>query len=63
MSQPNRNQSLLSQRAAIILLLGALAAIGATVLTILAGGSMASGLLAGGGAFGVAVLFFNTIIS
>jgi hypothetical protein len=40
-----------------------LGALVAAVLTVLAGGAMASGLLAGGGAFGAAVLFFNTIIS
>jgi hypothetical protein len=54
---------LLGQRAAIILLLGVLTALGAGVLTVLAGGATASAVLAGGAAFAGAVLFFNTIIN
>ncbi|MEU5609726.1 hypothetical protein AB0H03_13505 [Streptomyces sparsogenes] len=56
-------QPLLSLRAAIILLLGVLTALGAGALTVLAGGTIASGVLAGGAAFAAAVLFFHTIIA
>ncbi|MFE9413893.1 hypothetical protein ACFYN0_34685 [Streptomyces sp. NPDC006704] len=59
----NSNSSLLSQRAAVVPLLGVLAAVAATALTVLAGGALASGLLAGGGAFAVGVVFFNMIIA
>lgn len=61
MSEPGG--PLISQRAAIVLLLGALTALGAGVLTVLAGGALASGVLAGGAAFAASVLFFNAIIS
>lgn len=54
---------LLSQRAAVILLLGVLTAATAAALTVLADGALASGLLTGGGAFAAGVLFFNTIIA
>jgi hypothetical protein len=54
---------LLDQRTVIILLLGVLTAVGAGVLTVLAGGAVASGILTGGGAFAAAVLFFNAIIT
>ncbi|MGW4028644.1 hypothetical protein ACWEFL_04865 [Streptomyces sp. NPDC004838] len=60
MYQPN--EPLLGQRAAIILLLGVLAALGAAVLTIAADGAPAGAALAAGTAFAGAVLFFNTII-
>ncbi|MCZ4120217.1 hypothetical protein [Streptomyces sp. H39-S7] len=63
MSQPNPEPSLLSQRAAVVFLLGVLAAVAAAVLTVLAGGALADGLLAGGGAFVAGVLFFHTIIA
>ncbi|MFF4978252.1 hypothetical protein [Streptomyces sp. NPDC001083] len=56
-------QPLLGLRTAIILLLGVLTTLGAGVLTVLAGGSAASGVLAGGAAFAAAVLFFHTIIA
>lgn len=62
-SQPNPQPPLLSQRAAVILLLGVLTAAAATGLTVWAGGTPAAGLLAGGGAFAGGVLFFNAIIS
>jgi hypothetical protein len=56
-------QPLLGQRTAIILLLGVLTALGAGVLTVLAGGTIAGGVLTGGAAFAAAVLFFHTIIA
>ncbi|MEU3512215.1 hypothetical protein ABZ733_30885 [Streptomyces longwoodensis] len=56
-------QPLVGQRTAIILLLGVLTAVGAGVLTVLAGGTIASGILAAGVAFAGAVLFFHTIIA
>lgn len=62
MNNPNP-RPLLTLRTAIILLLGILTALGAGALTVLAGGAIASGILAGGGAFAAAVLFFHTIIA
>ncbi|GGR54669.1 hypothetical protein [Streptomyces griseomycini] len=56
-------QPLLGLRTAIILLLGVLTALSAGTLTVLAGGAVASGILAGGTAFAAAVLFFHTIIA
>ncbi|WP_330343389.1 hypothetical protein OHA09_36070 [Streptomyces longwoodensis] len=56
-------QPLLSLRTAVILLLGVLTALGAGVLTVLADGSVASGILAGAAAFAAAVLFFHTILA
>ncbi|MEV5427568.1 hypothetical protein AB0K85_33130 [Streptomyces cellulosae] len=61
-SDPNP-RPLLSLRTTIILLLGLLTALGAGALTVLAGGAIASGILASGGAFAAAVLFFHTIIA
>ncbi|MER7196693.1 hypothetical protein CG723_40975 [Streptomyces sp. CB01635] len=60
----NQNpQPLLGLRTALVLLLGCLVALGAGVLTMLAGGHVASAALAGGAAFGAGVLFFHTIIA
>ncbi|MFD8779219.1 hypothetical protein [Streptomyces sp. NPDC059916] len=60
----NRNQQpLLGLRSALILLLGSLVAVAAGVLTVLAGGAIASAVLAAGAAFGAGVLFFHTIIA
>ncbi|MFI0777317.1 hypothetical protein [Streptomyces sp. NPDC021212] len=56
-------QPLLSLRTAIILLLGVLTGLGAGILTVLAGGAVASGGLACGAAFAAALLFFHTIIA
>lgn len=53
---------LLSQRAAIVFVLGTLAGLSAGVLTAFNGGSPAAALLAGGAAGAGAVLFFYTII-
>lgn len=53
---------LLTQRAAIILLLGILTALGAGILTALTGATTASAVLTGSGAFAAAVTFFNTLI-
>ena len=47
----------------MILLLGVLTGLGAGVLTVLTGASPAGAVLAGGGAFAAAVLFFHTIIA
>ncbi len=54
--------ALLSQRAAVIFLLGALTALGAGVLTCVNGGTLASAALVGGAAFGAGVTFFHTVI-
>ena len=60
----NQNpQPLLGLRAAIILLLGVLTGLGAAILTVLTGASLAGAVLTGGGAFAAAVLFFHTIIA
>ncbi|MEU8685436.1 hypothetical protein [Streptomyces sp. NPDC048611] len=58
----DNRSTLLSQRAAVIFLLGALTAIGAGVLTLLNGGTPASATLVGGASFGAAVTFFHTVI-
>ncbi|MEV7216693.1 hypothetical protein AB0O31_26820 [Kitasatospora cineracea] len=58
----NNQGPLLGQRAAVIFLLGALVGLGAGVCTVLAGGSPAGGVLAGGAAFGASVMFFHAII-
>ncbi|UYB38256.1 dihydrofolate reductase family protein [Streptomyces sp. Je 1-4] len=58
----DNRSTLLSQRAAVIFLLGALTAIGAGVLTFFNGGTPASSTLVGGAAFGAAVTFFHTVI-
>ncbi|WP_406490310.1 hypothetical protein OHB06_52250 [Streptomyces sp. NBC_01604] len=58
----NDRDPLLDQRAALILLFGALSAIGAGALTVLNGGALAGAGLAGGGAFAAAVYFFHKII-
>lgn len=54
---------MLGLRTAIILLLDVLTALGAGILTVLAGAAVASGILTGGAAFAAAVLFFHTIIA
>lgn len=59
---PQPHGPLLGLRAAIILLLGALVALGAGVLTVMAGGTRPQAVLAGGAAFAGAVLFFNSLI-
>jgi hypothetical protein len=53
---------LLSQRAALILLLGVLVSIGAGVLTAWGGSSPQTAVLAGGTAFPVTVGFFHSVI-
>ncbi|MEV6314433.1 hypothetical protein [Streptomyces sp. NPDC051776] len=53
---------LLGLRAAIVFLLGLLAGVGAGVLTVLAGGGLASATLTGAAAAGAGVLFFHSII-
>ncbi|WP_251095990.1 hypothetical protein [Streptomyces sp. Caat 7-52] len=55
--------ALLGLRSAIILVLGVLVGTGAGVLTYLAERNAAAAILAGGAAFGGAVLFFHTIIA
>ncbi|MBL1103905.1 hypothetical protein JK361_04675 [Streptomyces sp. 5-8] len=55
--------ALLGLRSAIILMLGVLVGTGAGVLTYLAERNAAAAILAGGAAFGGAVLFFHTIIA
>lgn len=59
----SKQSPLLSQRSALILLLGVLAAGAAGVLTVLGGGSPEAGVLAGGAAFAAGVMFFQSIIS
>ncbi|MCC9711821.1 hypothetical protein E4N62_45395 [Streptomyces sp. MNU76] len=58
----NDRDPLLDQRAALILLFGALTGIGAGALTVLNGGTLAGAGLAGGGAFAAAVYFFHRLI-
>lgn len=58
----NDRGPLLDQRAAFILLLGVLTAIGAGALTVLNDGTLAGAALFGGGAFAGAVYFFDKII-
>ncbi|GAU70427.1 hypothetical protein ACFY12_11585 [Streptomyces sp. NPDC001339] len=58
----NDKAALLSQRAAVILLLGVLTALGAGVLTWCNGGTLASAALVGGAAFGAGVTFFHSVI-
>lgn len=59
---PDNRPYLLSVRASIILALSVLVGVGATALTIAAGGGWAAGLLAGGSAAGAAITLFNQII-
>lgn len=59
---PGREGPLISQRAAIVFLLAALAGIGATVLAVLAGNVWPVAVSVGGGVVAPAVLFFNQII-
>jgi len=59
----NSDQSLLSLRTALILLLGVLTGTGAGLLTAASGGVVADGFLTGGAAFAGAVMFFHVIIS
>ncbi|MCL6737417.1 hypothetical protein [Streptomyces neyagawaensis] len=58
----NDRDPLLDQRAVLVLLLGVLAAVGAGVLTVLNGGSVAGAGLAGGGAFAAGVYLFHQLI-
>ncbi|MFF9769314.1 hypothetical protein ACIGXF_18275 [Streptomyces sp. NPDC053086] len=60
--RPERDGPLLTQRAAIVFLLAALAGIGATVLAALAGSGWPVAVSAGGGTAATAVLFFKEII-
>ncbi|WP_030347449.1 MULTISPECIES: hypothetical protein, partial [unclassified Streptomyces] len=61
-SRPDRDGPLLTQRAALVFLLAALAGAGATVLAALAGNPWPVALSVGGGTAGSAVLFFKEII-
>ncbi|GGT51936.1 hypothetical protein GCM10010271_65100 [Streptomyces kurssanovii] len=56
------NGPLLGQRAAVIFLLGILAALAAGGLTAAKGGTLADATLIGGATFAAAVAFFHTII-
>ncbi|MEU0073266.1 hypothetical protein ABZ027_27495 [Streptomyces sp. NPDC006332] len=60
--QSDRDGPLLTQRAAIVFLLGALVGIGATVLAALGGNAWPVAVSVGGGAAATAVLFFREII-
>ncbi|MEU1815907.1 hypothetical protein ABZ543_12010 [Streptomyces roseifaciens] len=60
--RPDRDGPLLTQRAAIVFLLAALAGIGATILATLAGNVWPVAVSIGGGVVAPAVLFFNQII-
>ncbi|MFI0976051.1 hypothetical protein ACH4SP_03370 [Streptomyces sp. NPDC021093] len=55
--------SLLSMRAALVLLLAVLAGAGAGALSLLAGRSLAESVLIGAGAAGLAVTFFDRLIA
>ncbi|MBD0421616.1 hypothetical protein AB0L35_32200 [Streptomyces sp. NPDC052309] len=57
------DRSLVSVRAAMVLLLAALAGVGAGLLTVLAGNGIAAGVLAGLTAAGGAVPVFNQVIA
>ncbi|MFF8726821.1 hypothetical protein ACF073_10050 [Streptomyces sp. NPDC015171] len=57
------DRSLVSVRAALVLLLAALAGVGAGLLTVLAGDGAAGGVLAGLTAAGAAVPVFNQAIA
>ncbi|MCM2416636.1 hypothetical protein [Streptomyces sp. RKAG293] len=54
---------LLSQRSALILLLGVLVGIGAGILAALGHADPAGAVLTGAGAFGAGVLFFHATIA
>jgi hypothetical protein len=58
----NGAEPLLDQRAALIFLLGLAVGLGTGILTVLAGGTRAGAVLAGGAAFGAAVVFFQGIV-
>ncbi|MEV6776165.1 hypothetical protein ACFWAT_03840 [Streptomyces syringium] len=55
--------SLLTPRAALVLLLGVLAGVGAGVLSALAGVDSARCVLCGGAVFGAAVSFFDRLVA
>ena len=57
------DRSLVSVRAALVLQLAALAGVGAGLLSVLAGNSIAGGVLAGLAAAGGAVPVFNQVIA
>ncbi|MFJ3306960.1 hypothetical protein ACIPSA_28360 [Streptomyces sp. NPDC086549] len=57
------DRSLVSVRAALVLLLAALAGVGAGLLSVLAGNGVAVGVLAGLTAAGGAVPVFNQVIA
>ncbi|MFG2355471.1 hypothetical protein [Streptomyces sp. NPDC048521] len=61
-TRPERNGPLLTQRAALVFLLAALAGVGATVLAALAGNPWPVAVSVGCGAAATAVLFFKEII-
>ncbi|MGW2785965.1 hypothetical protein ACWC3X_32740 [Streptomyces populi] len=56
------NRSLLSMRAALVLLMGVIVGVGAGVLSALAGAVAAQAVLTGAAAFGVAVPFFDHLV-
>ncbi|MEV7690491.1 hypothetical protein ACFW1F_08595 [Streptomyces bungoensis] len=60
--RPGGDGPLLTQRAALVFLLAALAGIGATVLAFLAGKAWPVAVSVGGGTAASAVLFFQQII-
>ncbi|MGW2641523.1 hypothetical protein [Streptomyces sp. NPDC001348] len=62
MSQTDRDGPLLTQRAAVVFLLAAMAGVGAGVLAALAGNAWPVAVSVGGGAAASAVLFFKEII-
>jgi fatty acid desaturase len=61
-TRPERNGPLLTQRAALVFLLAALAGVGATVLAALSGSPWPVAVSVGCGAAATAVLFFKEII-
>lgn len=58
----NNQGPLLDHRAATVFLLAILTGIGAGVCTVGAGNGVPAAVLAGGAAFGAAVVFFHSII-
>jgi hypothetical protein len=60
-SRPDRDGPLLSQRAALVFLLAALAGLGAAVLAALAGNPWPVAVGVGGGAAGSSVVLFKDI--
>ncbi|MEU7583477.1 hypothetical protein AB0B50_38540 [Streptomyces sp. NPDC041068] len=59
---PEPHHHLLTPRAALVILLAVLTALGVGALTVAAGQELAEAVLAGGGALGASLLLFNQVI-